>query len=64
MASDQSVKHKNLREKTVGHEKVSSAESKPPDNEDLDSLEDQPLDIGEHYLVRRNDESCRKWFYK
>nr|CAD7405629.1 unnamed protein product [Timema poppensis] len=27
------------------------------DNEDNDSLEEQPLDIGEHYLVRRSDGS-------
>lgn len=61
MASDQNVRHKNLREKMVVSEKIgSSAESKPPDNDDSESLEEQPLDIGEHYLVRRNDESWRK----
>lgn len=27
------------------------------DNEDSESLEEQPLDIGEHYLVRRTDDS-------
>jgi len=30
------------------------------DNEDADSVEEQPLDIGEHYLVRRSDGSWRK----
>jgi histone acetyltransferase MYST1 len=31
------------------------------DNEDADSVEEQPLDIGEHYLVRRSDGSWRKY---
>lgn len=30
------------------------------DNEDSESLEEQPLDIGEHYVVRRSDDSWRK----
>lgn len=30
------------------------------DNEDAESLEEQPLDIGEHYLVRRSDDTWRK----
>lgn len=30
------------------------------DNEDSESIEEQPLDIGEHYLVRRSDDSWRK----
>lgn len=29
-------------------------------DEDTESVEEQPLDIGEHYLVRRSDESWRK----
>lgn len=28
--------------------------------DDADSLEEMPLDIGEHYLVRRSDDSWRK----
>lgn len=28
--------------------------------DDADSLEELPLDIGEHYLVRRSDDSWRK----
>lgn len=28
--------------------------------DDADSLEEQPLDIGEHYLVRRSDDSWRE----
>lgn len=31
------------------------------DTEDSESLEEQPLDIGEHYLVRRSDDSWRKY---
>ena len=62
MASDQNVRHKNIRDKMVVNEKIgASTESKPPDNEESESLEEQPLDIGEHYLVRRNDESWRKF---
>lgn len=29
--------------------------------DDADSLEELPLDIGEHYLVRRSDDSWRKY---
>lgn len=29
--------------------------------DDADSLEELPLDIGEHYLVRRSDDSWRKF---
>lgn len=29
--------------------------------DDADSLEEQPLDIGEHYLVRRSDDSWREY---
>lgn len=28
--------------------------------DDADSLEEMPLEIGEHYLVRRSDDSWRK----
>ncbi|GLG96521.1 Males-absent on the first protein [Gryllus bimaculatus] len=35
----------------------SHVDVKPPgDNEDSESVEEQPLDIGEHYLVRRSDD--------
>lgn len=29
-------------------------------DEDAESNEEQPLDIGEHYLVKRSDETWRK----
>lgn len=29
--------------------------------DDADSLEELPLDIGEHYLVRRSDDSWREY---
>lgn len=43
--------------------KKSEVENKPnlPHDEDTESVEEQPLDIGEHYLVRRTDESWRKY---
>lgn len=34
---------------------------KPGDNEDSESSEEQPLDIGEHYLVQRRNETWRKF---
>ncbi|GFG37149.1 hypothetical protein Cfor_00398 [Coptotermes formosanus] len=59
------VCYKENGEKTdnslVTHER--RAENSQPDNklsgdnEDADSVEEQPLDIGEHYLVRRSDGS-------
>jgi histone acetyltransferase MYST1 len=62
------VCYKENGEKTdnslVTHER--RAENSQPDNklsgdnEDADSVEEQPLDIGEHYLVRRSDGSWRK----
>lgn len=39
----------------------SNQEKGAGDNEDSESLEEQPLDIGEHYLVRRSDGSWRKF---
>lgn len=30
-------------------------------DEDTESVEEQPLDIGVHYLVRRSDETWRKF---
>lgn len=32
--------------------------------DDADSLEELPLDIGEHYLVRRSDNSWRKYIIR
>lgn len=42
--------------------KKKESESKPAQShdEDTESVEEQPLDIGEHYLVRRSDDSWRK----
>lgn len=42
--------------------KKSESDSKPSlQDEDSESAEEQPLDIGEHYLVRRSDDSWRKF---
>lgn len=60
MANDQNQKQKNAKDKTVANEKTAGNEVKPADTEDSESLEEQPLDIGEHYLVRRTDETWRK----
>lgn len=42
--------------------KKSESDNKPAQShdEDNESGEEQPLDIGEHYLVRRSDDSWRK----
>lgn len=36
-------------------------EKAPGESEDVESLGEQILDIGEHYLVRRSDNSWRKF---
>lgn len=43
--------------------KKSESEQKPSNqnDEDSESMEEQPLDIGEQYLVRRSDDSWRKF---
>lgn len=61
----------SMKENCVGDNNMTiKTESKPEilhndkgtgDNEDTESLEEQPLDIGEHYLVRRSDDSWRKF---
>lgn len=43
------------KQENINNEKQSG------DNEDSESLEEQPLDIGEHYLIRRSDDSWRKF---
>lgn len=48
------VRHERRMENSQSDNKLSG------DNEDADSVEEQPLDIGEHYLVRRSDGSWRK----
>jgi hypothetical protein len=48
------VRHERRAENSQPDNKLSG------DNEDADSVEEQPLDIGEHYLVRRSDGSWRK----
>lgn len=48
------IKQERRTENSQSDNKVSG------DNEDADSVEEQPLDIGEHYLVRRSDGSWRK----
>lgn len=46
----------NLRKK--GDEDMKPAVN---NDDDTESNEEQPLDIGEHYLVKRSDESWRKF---
>ena len=41
---------------------ITATDIKTGDNEDSESMEEQPLDIGEHYLVRRSDQSWREFF--
>lgn len=44
----------------MGKKPENDCKSNIPPDEDTESVEEQPLDIGEHYLVRRSDESWRK----
>jgi histone acetyltransferase MYST1 len=53
-AENSVVRHERRAENSQSDNKLSG------DNEDADSVEEQPLDIGEHYLVRRSDGSWRK----
>ncbi|XP_038211997.1 histone acetyltransferase KAT8 [Zerene cesonia] len=46
-------------EKTVVKSELPTPESRSTDNEDTESNQEQLLDIGEHYLVRRVDDSWR-----
>lgn len=48
----------NTENSDKGHEMENK--SNIQHDEDTESVEEQPLDIGEHYLVRRSDESWRK----
>jgi len=41
-------------------DKQNSCDGKPGDSEDAESIEEQPLDVGEHYLVQKTDETWRK----
>lgn len=54
------VRGRTMIMKTERKSENSTNEKPPGDNEDSESLEEQPLDIGEHYLVRRSDDSWRK----
>ncbi|OWR44943.1 putative MYST histone acetyltransferase [Danaus plexippus plexippus] len=44
-------------EKPIVNNELPNPECRSTDNEDSESTQEQPLDIGEHYLVRRSDES-------
>ncbi|XP_075215478.1 males absent on the first [Lycorma delicatula] len=44
-------------EKSEKRNEYSNNEKGAGDNEDAESLEEHPLDIGEHYLVRRSDDT-------
>lgn len=50
-----------ISENKSGKSKENIPKNQPNDNEDADSLDEQPLDIGEHYLVRRAADSWRKF---
>ncbi|XP_044728430.1 histone acetyltransferase KAT8 [Chrysoperla carnea] len=47
----------NSNDKIMKKNDSNAKNSQQNDNEDADSLDEQPLDIGEHYLVRRSAES-------
>lgn len=56
-----SDKNANGNGENMGKKAENECKSNIPHDEDTESVEEQPLDIGEHYLVRRSDESWRKW---
>lgn len=55
-----SDKNTNSNGENMGKKPENDIKSNIPHDEDTESVEEQPLDIGEHYLVRRSDESWRK----
>lgn len=62
MASDDKVSSEtvnNENEVNVKKEERDSKQTLQNDNEDADSLEEQPLDIGENYVVKRCDGTWR-----
>lgn len=48
---------KDADETDMGKKSESESKSANFNDEDSESVEEQPLDIGEQYLVRRSDES-------
>lgn len=61
MASEDKVVSDNVNPESEIIEKKEERDLKTQqnDNEDADSLEEQPLDIGENYVVKRCDETWR-----
>lgn len=53
-------KNSNLNTENSDKRHEMDSKSNMQHDEDNESVEEQPLDIGEHYLVRRSDESWRK----
>lgn len=48
-------------EESMGKKEENEAKSVNQNDEDSESTEEQPLDIGEHYLVQRSAEVWRKF---
>lgn len=59
MASDEKLSESTNPENEVTDKKDESKQTQNNDNEDADSLEEQPLDIGENYVVKRSDGTWR-----
>lgn len=55
-----SDKTEDRNNESMGKKAETDCKSNIPQDEDTESVEEQPLDIGEHYLVRRSDDSWRK----
>lgn len=61
MANEEKVSTDSVNNENEGSEKKENKHGQN-DNEDTDSLEEQPLDIGENYLVKRSDGTWCKNF--
>lgn len=56
VASDTVIVENDLNEKK---DERDTKQTQQNDNEDADSIDEQPLDIGENYVVKRSDGTWR-----
>lgn len=61
MANDEKTSDLLTAENEAIEKKDEAKQAQQNDNEDADSLEEQPLDIGENYVVKRSDGTWRKY---
>lgn len=63
MAGDSKITESSNTENDTIEKKDESKQTQNNDNEDADSFEEQPLDIGENYVVKRSDGTWRNCLF-